>query len=329
MTGRRSRPKVYKVPYWRAISRIPPDSWVDQRLERRAKQGYTGYTRSLLSKPEQQHLKVNNAGHDILPMMVGLVQSLAALLVAAAAPNIVLAERTFYNSGTLNGWDYVRREHQGTVTQVDNVSYKGGTALKMTQTYDANYHDRYHSEVDHNYGYKRGDTLFYGFAFRLSEAWEFQDQSYNIAQFIANRPGAGCGGDDWMPSAMIWVQGNQLTSRIVSGHYRQPDCSRKIDTLRNLATIQAGKWHRVVVQAKWASDSSGYYKIWLDGNKVFERLNVPTTVDDDSVFQYRVGLYANSWHDDGYMKGSQGFRQIWYDEVAIGTTFKDVDPDQQ
>ena len=40
---------------------------------------------------------------------------------------------------------------------------------------------------------------FYGFAFRLSEGWSFEGtQSYNIAQFIANRPGAGCGDDDWV-----------------------------------------------------------------------------------------------------------------------------------
>lgn len=260
--------------------------------------------------------------------MVAIKHVIAASLALVTSPG-ALASRTFYNSGTLNGWDYFRKEHKGTVDQVTNVVYKGSSALKMTQTYDSNYHNRYHSEVDHNYGYKRGDSSFYGFAFRLSDTWDFQDQSYNIAQFIANRPGAGCGGDDWMPSTMVWVQGNQLFSRIVSGHYRQPNCGRNIDTLRNLGQISAGQWHKVIMQVKWASDGSGFFKIWLDGNKVVERYNTATTIDDDSVFQFRVGLYANSWHDDGYMKGNQGFRQIWYDEIAMGTEFKDVDPDQQ
>ncbi|KAM4060476.1 polysaccharide lyase domain-containing protein [Hirsutella rhossiliensis] len=262
--------------------------------------------------------------------MVALNPLVAAAVLALLATPRAQGARTFSNSGTLNGWDFVRREHQGTVTQVDNVSYKaGGTALKMTQRYDANYRGRFHSEVDHNYGYRRGDDLFYGFAFRLSDSWQFQDQSYNIAQFIANRPGAGCGGDDWMPSAMLWIQGNQLASRIVSGHYRQPDCGRKVDPLPNLAVVEAGKWHRVVVQARWASDSSGFYKIWFDGKKVLDRRGVATTLDDDSVFQFRVGLYANGWHDDGHIKGSQDFRQVWFDEVAIGTEFKDADPGEQ
>lgn len=130
-----------------------------------------------------------------------LINTIAAAL--ALCPLSASAERKFYNLGNLNGWDYIRRENKGTVEAVTNVAYKGGNALKMTQTYTSGYTGRYHSEVDHNQGYKRGDQLFYGFAFRLSEQWEFQPQSYNLAQFIANRPGASCGGDDWMPSSML------------------------------------------------------------------------------------------------------------------------------
>ncbi|KAL2672160.1 hypothetical protein Neosp_012858 [[Neocosmospora] mangrovei] len=255
-----------------------------------------------------------------------LINTIAAAL--ALCPISASAERKFYNPGNLNGWDYIRRENNGTVEAVTNVAYKGGNALKMTQTYTPGYTGRYHSEVDHNQGYKRGDQLFYGFAFRLSEQWEFQPQSYNLAQFIANRPGASCGGDDWMPSSMLWLEGDQLVSRVVSGQYRVPDCSRDIQTFPKLAKVSAGQWHKVVIQASWKSDNTGFYKIWFDGNKVLEEYNRKTTLNDDSVFQFRIGLYANAWHDDKHMEGSQSFRQVWYDEVAIGTTFADVDPGQ-
>ncbi|KAH6610198.1 hypothetical protein Trco_000218 [Trichoderma cornu-damae] len=248
----------------------------------------------------------------------------AALAVLPAAK----ATQSFYNDGHLNGWDYVRRENQGTVSEVSNVVYKGTSALKMTQTYTPGYTGRYHSEVDHNRGYQRGEELFYGFMFRLSEQWEPSSQSYNIAQFIANRQGAGCGDDDWMPSTMVWIQNSQLYTRYVNGHYRQPNCGRSILTQPNLAPVSAGQWHKVILQIKWASDKTGFFKVWFDGNKVYEEYNIATTVDDDSVFQFRVGLYANSWHDDHQMTGSQAFRQVWYDEIAIGTTFADVDPDQ-
>ncbi|GKT46802.1 uncharacterized protein ColSpa_06983 [Colletotrichum spaethianum] len=252
-------------------------------------------------------------------------------LALALAPTSVHAAFPFSNPGTLSGpdaWDYVRKEHNGNVEQVTNVVYKGTTALKMTQSYDPSYTGRYHSEVDVNDGYKRGQERFYGFAFRLSETWQFQPQSYNIAQFIANRPGAGCGGDNWMPSSMLWLDGDQLASRIVSGQYRQPDCSRNIVKYENLVAVSRGVWHRVIIQARWKSDGTGFYKIWFDGNKVLEKYDVSTTLNDDSAFQFRVGLYANSWYDDKTMLGDQSFRQIWFDEIAVDSTYMAVDPAQ-
>ncbi|KAK4067271.1 CAZyme family PL20 [Trichoderma aggressivum f. europaeum] len=257
---------------------------------------------------------------------MGVIKS---LVVALAALPLSLATQTFQNSGTKSGFDYVLTENKGQVLEVSDITYKGSSALLMQQTFTPGYTGRYHSEVYHNKGYKRGDELFYGFMFRLSSAWEFEQQSYNIAQFIADRPGAGCDDDDWMPSSLIWIQGNQLNSRIVSGNYRYPDCKRPITGTGNLATVSAGVWHKVIIQAKWASDSSGYYKMWFDGNKVYEHYNIATTTNDDYQFAFRVGLYANGWHDNNHqMVGNQGFRQIWYDEVAVGTTFADVDPDQ-
>lgn len=53
-----------------------------------------------------------------------------------------------------------------------------------------------------------------------------------------------------------------------------------------------------------------------------------TTVTDGRAFQFRVGLYANSWGSEDGMLGTQGFRQVWFDEIALGTEFKDVDPGQ-
>ena len=94
-------------------------------------------------------------------------------------------------------------------------------------------------------------------------------------------------------------------------------------------------WHKIIIQAKWRADGTGYYKMWFDGKKVLEKYNIDTTVDDGRAFQFRVGLYANGWYDDGGMKGSQGTRQVWYDEIVAGTTFAEVvepvdaDPDQQ
>jgi hypothetical protein len=228
----------------------------------------------------------------------------------------------FQNTGTLSGWNSTNHEHNGTVSEVTNVAYEGSTAIKVTQIYDPSYTGRYHSEVVKNNVYRRGDTGFYGFAFRLQQDWQFQPQSFNLAQFIADFSNTGC--DDYMPTTMVWLQGNQLYTRVKSGSV----CSQKTDTFANLATVSAGDWHKIIIQSKWASDGTGFIKLWFDGTKVLEKYNLSTTVSDDRYFQFRVGLYANGWHDSGYMQGSQGTRSVWFDEIGVGTTFADADPAQ-
>jgi hypothetical protein len=236
------------------------------------------------------------------------------------------ATQLFKNTGTTSGWDFINQEHSGTVQQVTNVVYEGSTALKMMQTYDPNYNGRYHSEVVKNNVYKLGDTGFYGFAFRLQQDWQFSPaQSYNLAQFIADFSDLNSKCDDWMPTSMVWIVGDQLYSRVKFG---SDICHQQIDTFSNLATVSAGEWHKVEIQASWKADGTGYYKLWFDGNKVLEKYNLDTTLDDPRYFQFHVGLYANGWHDDGGMKGTQGTRQVWYDEIAAGTTFADADPAQ-
>ncbi|KAF9531533.1 polysaccharide lyase [Crepidotus variabilis] len=248
-----------------------------------------------------------------------LHQAFALLALALSAH----AAQLFSNTGTTSGWDAQNHEHFGTVQQVTNVVYEGPTALKMTQIYDSSYTGRYHSEVIKLNAAARGQERFYGFAFRLQDDWQFSPaQSYNIGQFIADFSDYGC--DDFIPSTMIWLVGNQLYSRVRTG----PPCSSTITTFPNLATVTAGAWHRIEVQMNWQSDTTGYYKLWLDGVKVLEKFNIATLMNDGRAYQFSVGLYANGWHDDGGMKGTQGTRQIWYDEIAYGTTFADADPNQ-
>jgi hypothetical protein len=233
------------------------------------------------------------------------------------------ATQLFHNEGNLDGWDYVNEENKGTVQQVSNVVLNGSSALKMTQIYEEGYTGRYHSEVAKNDVYKIDDEGFYGFAFRLQDNWEFSPaQSYNLGQFIADFTDTGC--DDWMPSSMVWLEGDQLLSRVKSGDV----CDQHTDTFSNLATVTAGDWHSIVIQASWKSDETGFYKLWYDGAKVHEQYDIATTVDDERAFEFRVGLYANGWHDDGGMKGSQGTRQVWYDNIGAGSTFADADPTQ-
>jgi hypothetical protein len=244
---------------------------------------------------------------------------LTAVLVSAALES--RATVVFHNTGTTGGWSQILVEHNGSVSQVTSPVFKGSTAVRATQVYDASYTGRYHSELIRNDGYTPGQMRFYGFAFYLPSNWQFVSQGYNISQFEADMQ-SSC--DGFMPTTMMWISSASLSTRTKSGTV----CSQSTTTYNGIASVSAGQWHRVEIQASWKSDSTGYFKVWYDGGKVLERYNIPTTISDPAnrPFQFRVGNYANGWHDQGKMVGTQGTRSIYFDHIGIGTTFAEADP---
>jgi hypothetical protein len=237
----------------------------------------------------------------------------------------IRAEQIFTNRGTLSGLE-TQTEHNGELKEDTSTFFDQPPSLLMTQTFDPSYTGRYHSEVHIPNAYRHGDTRFYGFAFRLPPDWQFDPaQSYNLAQFIAPFGDSGC--DDFMPSTMVWAEGTKLFTRLKSGSVC--DQTTKEFPLDGVA-LTAGDWHRVVLGASWTSEAgkNGSLQVWFDGKQVLDQKGVATTVAEDVPFQFRVGLYANGWHDDKGMKGSQGFRQVFFDKVAIATTKDEADPEK-
>jgi hypothetical protein len=228
----------------------------------------------------------------------------------------------FHNTGTTSGWNLLFAEHKGSIAQVTSPVFKGSTAIRVTQVFDPNYTGRYHSEVVRNDGYRPGQMRFYGFAMFIPSNWQSVSQGFNIAQFIADFGDTGC--DDFMPSTMLWFTGSSLSTRVKQGSI----CSQSIQTFSNFASLSYGQWHRIEIQANWQTDNTGYLKVWVDGAKRLERFGLQTTIFDSAnrTFSFRVGMYANSWHDQGRMVGSQGTRTLYYDQIGVGTAFADADP---
>ncbi|KAH7110862.1 polysaccharide lyase [Dendryphion nanum] len=253
---------------------------------------------------------------------------------------LTFARLEFTNSGTLTGWSFPPKpEHSGTITAVTNVFLTPPSSIKITQTYDKSYTGRYHSEAVYNHGYRIGDRKFYGFSFRLSKDWDFQgSQSYNIAQFIADYGDTKC--DDWSPTTMIFLRGTTLYGRVKTGQLLpgkpcaspKENCGggkncQRIREFVLLKGVKGDAWTRVELDVKWAADASGWFRAWVDGGEVkgLASEGVPTTfLDDGRELSFRVGLYANGWHDEKKLVGSQGFRQVWIDEVRVGSERSDV-----
>ncbi len=245
---------------------------------------------------------------------------LAAVASCAVTP-VSQAVVWFRNTGTVSsGWDGSNLDANCSIANSTSVIYKGSSAIKATATYNSSHTGRYHAMKVKNNGYKLNDTGFYGFAFYLSSSWDFTgSQQYQLFQFIANYANTGC--DDWQPSTMIWIAGNQLATR---RNYGSSACNRSTTSHTGLATVSRGVWHRVVLQARWVNSSSGFMRLWFDGRQILN-VNGPTTINDPRSYRMDVGLYANSWYDQKRLVGS-GNRQAWFDNISTGSTYAEADP---
>lgn len=111
------------------------------------------------------------------------------------------ANTPFFNDGTLYGWSAMHAEHKGTVVESTDECFDNGIdsnqrCIKINQTYDENYRQRYHAEMVLENATKLGEQVYFGFAFKLAKNWQF-DTSFAkgglvgqnriaITQFIAN-----------------------------------------------------------------------------------------------------------------------------------------------
>lgn len=194
--------------------------------------------------------------------------------------------------------------------------------------------------MNYTRGYHRNQSKYYTFAFRLHSEWEFTSQSYNLGQFIADFTDTRC--DDASPTTMIWLIGNTLRTRVKYGQLlpnhpcppddRKWDCNfapnancQVLQEFELAKGIEAGRWYKVTLRAKWRSDATGEFQAWVDGVEALPTWKGTTTLlDDGREFQFRVGLYANSWFDQKKLVGSQSRRQLWIDEVIVGSAPEDV-----
>lgn len=237
-----------------------------------------------------------------------------ALVSGAGHANIY-----FENTGLTNGWTTLWHEDQGSLLETNNPTYKGPSAVRCRTVYRSTYRGRYHTELRKGGMAALGMDRFYGFAFYLPANWEFDDQSYNIQQFIASVD--GCSGGQ--PATMTHLYGRSLITRIVTG----PDgCTRTSHPLTVTTNVTPGVWHTIVFHGNWQATNTGVFEFWYDGVRKVNQQNVETIPNDNTVFNLAVGNYSNGWHDDGTNVGTQTIRDVYIDHVRVADSYAEADP---
>ena len=247
--------------------------------------------------------------------------AVSVVSIVLLAPGSAGASVQFQNTGSTSGWTRLYVEHNGSITTVTSPVYKGSTSIRARQIYDASYTGRYHCEARQSGMQKRGNDSYYGWTFRLPTNWQFVDQNFNFQQFIASFScdGAASAGK---PTTMTWIRGTALSTRFVTG----PNACDRAFTDYTLSTaVGRGIWHRVVIHGRWRSDGTGLFQAWYDGSKKVDHAgaSIPAT---DTAYDGAFGMYANGWHDNGQMLGTQSTREWNIDHLRQATSYNEADP---
>jgi len=93
-----------------------------------------------------------------------------------------------------------------------------------------------------------------------------------------------------------------------------------------LWTIQRNAWNDFVIRVKWANDTTGRIRIWLNGRYVYGY----NGVTNYSPNLMKIGHNFWNWSKKWKMPNVQGTRELFMDEVRIGnnlSSYLDVLPD--
>jgi hypothetical protein len=232
----------------------------------------------------------------------------------------------WWNSGTMRGWQKVNEEHKGLVRQRNGVdcsnSDRDGSFLEATQIYDYNWEGRFHADVGVTGAASIGRTGVYTFSYMLPEDWVYdEDNEYTILQFISDFTDLDCN-KGAEPATKVWIRGKTLFTRVRTG-----DVCLQSGNLREYAIgrLHPGVWQTVVLAAHWTKNEDGFFKVWVNGEKILSRREIATMPDiDDRRFALRIGMYPNTWHivkakDGEYAYVRQKEKTIFIDDVVFGT----------
>jgi hypothetical protein len=254
------------------------------------------------------------------PVYSFVTKTLLSALCLLAAPAVSHATIYLRNTGSTSGWSSLYVEHNGSMTSQTSQHYDGTTSLRARQVYDSSYTGRYHCEARYSQGAKMGWDRYYGYCFYLPSNWQYVDQNFNIMQFIGTPPCSTSG----KPWTMLWIRNHALATRVTTG----PDgCTRTDTDFTITSSATAGVWHTVLLHGIWKPTSTGTFSCWYDGTKVISHTgDIATCPNSTETMEFAIGNYANGWHDNGTMLGTQSTRDIYIDHVSISDVYGEANP---
>jgi hypothetical protein len=87
-----------------------------------------------------------------------------------------------------------------------------------------------------------------------------------------------------------------------------------------------GTWIRLVVRIKLATTSTnGAFEVWLNGTKVFSRVDVGLTTSDGArTIRWSSGIYSTAWRDS--TPAGPSVQTIFHDHARIAGSYALAEP---
>ena len=175
--------------------------------------------------------------------------------------------------------------------------------------------------------FRSGDAAFYGFSVYVLSSWQNDSTEDIVFQWKA-WPDA-CEAAK-APSAFLTTRpSGGWRLRINSDGIRCSTPGSVLKTSLDFAEVKPGQWHDFVFRFRWSHGSDGLVEVWHQTHKnpgwqYASRSGPNSFNDDDTTFGYlKWGIYKPAWSSGPTNVPS---RTVFHDNVAVGTSFGEVDP---
>lgn len=205
------------------------------------------------------------------------VQSAGALAQSVASPAMDRGDfGPFMRSLNIRPYGYDKvpdAAGTGSATVLERFEVRSGDC-SVQKSIDDCKQDRERSELsEQGRRTPRGSTAWYGWHFYLGEDWpDVWPTKTVIGQFHQDK------------SHPVWMFLNYKGALVLDDHSTG---GSKGYTELVPANELKGRWHRIEVHARWERDTTGFFKVWVDGVAKFEMAG-PTMTRDLVFFKYGV-----------------------------------------
>ncbi len=268
------------------------------------------------------------------------IRNITVTAIVQAAMGILSLETNVDDGGISSFWN-LQINNSESITIVDDISRNGDYSLKFNVSYldyavpadwptnksraELSLREEYADQYPMN-----GEPIFYGWSIYFPPGYEYNisaPDNFNIIGQWFHRPDIGNGQtwEDWfdlydgkrMPPSLHLEYAELITGEKGIGLVWKPTPETPAASIAE-KEINLGEWNDIIFEIKWSTDTDGYIRGWLNGELFTADPFYGINMYNPTPKNLKVGLYRGP--------SARMNNYVYYDEIRIGGTYEEVDP---